>query len=480
MNRQLLILGTFLILLPVGLEVSVQAQEPRSISLPMPQTDGGKPLMRALKERKTTREFRKEKLSEQVLSNLLWAAFGINRPESGRRTAPSAMNWQEIDVYVIMEGGLYLYEAKGHLLKLVKAEDLRAQAGTQDFVHEAPVNLIYVADTLRMGQADLGEREIYAAADTGFIAENVYLFCASEGLATVVRASVDKPKLSKAMELRPEQRIVLAQSVGYPKAEVTGSRPSHPNDLTPSERAAGWKLLFDGKTSQGWRGFRRQDFPSNCWVIDEGCLHRIRSGEGRKSAVCGDIITVESFDNFELSFEWRVSAGANSGVKYLISEDRPQSWEQAYLEYHYADLLQEAKESGQSGDLTSEIFKYTPIGFEFQLIDDQDNEDARSSLTRVTGALYDLMAPRTRPARPAGQFNHGRIVIQGNHIEHWINDVKVLEFERDSQELKSSIAHSKFARMKGFGSVSRGHIDLQDHDGEVWFRNIKIRPLTAR
>jgi nitroreductase len=127
------------------------------------------------------------------------------------------MNWQEIDVYVITAEGLYLYEAKGHLLKLVKAEDLRAQAGTQAFVQEAPVNLIYVADSTRMRQADQEEREIYAAADTGFIAENVYLYCASEGLATVVRASVDKPVLAKAMLLGPEQKIVLAQSVGYPK-----------------------------------------------------------------------------------------------------------------------------------------------------------------------------------------------------------------------------------------------------------------------
>jgi SagB-type dehydrogenase family enzyme len=211
-------LTTCLLLLTVLVpEISAQTRAPGSIQLREPQTEGGKPLMQTLKERKTTREFRNEKLPDQVLSNLLWAAFGINRPESGRRTAPSAMNWQEIDIYVISAEGLYLYEAKGHLLKSVKAEDLRAQAGTQAFVQDAPINLIYVADTTRMGQASQEEREIYAAADTGFIAENVYLFCASEGLATVVRASVDKPVLAKAMLLQPEQKIILAQSVGYPK-----------------------------------------------------------------------------------------------------------------------------------------------------------------------------------------------------------------------------------------------------------------------
>ncbi|HVN77619.1 MAG TPA: SagB/ThcOx family dehydrogenase [Terriglobia bacterium] len=174
-------------------------------------------LMQALRLRRSAREFSREKLSDQILSNLLWAAFGINRPETDGRTAPSAHNWQEIDVYVIMEGGLFRYVAKGHLLELVKAEDLRTQAGTQAFAQEAPVNLIYVSDKSKMGQAPENEKEIYAAADTGFIAENVYLYCASEGLATVVRASVDKAVLSKTLKLRPEQSIVLAQSVGYPK-----------------------------------------------------------------------------------------------------------------------------------------------------------------------------------------------------------------------------------------------------------------------
>ncbi len=252
------------------------------------------------------------------------------------------------------------------------------------------------------------------------------------------------------------------------------------NVLTESEKAAGWRLLFDGKTARGWRGFRRQDFPAECWRVEKGCLHLTPSGSQQKLSQCGDIISIESFGNFELRFEWRISPGANSGVKYLITEDRPQSWEQAYLEYHYADLLHEAQENGGPTNLTPEIFRYTPIGFEFQLIDDQANEDARSGPSRVTGALYDLLAPSQRPVRPAGQFNDGRIVVQGLHIEHWINGTKVLEFERGSQELRASVTRSKFAKMEGFGSVNRGHIDLQDHGGEIWFRNIKIRLLEAK
>ena len=193
-----------------------QAQELQPVQLPKPQTDGGKPLMQVLKERKSVRAFSSQDLSEQTLSNLLWAACGINRPD-GRRTAPSAMNRQEIDIYVVTAKGAWLYDAKEHLLKPVAAGDLRTLAGTQEWVKEAPVNLVYVADTAKMGGGDEEARTLYAGADTGFIAQNVYLYCASEELATVVRASVDRPALSKALGLRPEQKIILAQTVGHPK-----------------------------------------------------------------------------------------------------------------------------------------------------------------------------------------------------------------------------------------------------------------------
>jgi nitroreductase len=172
--------------------------------------------MQVLKDRSSGRSFSPEKLPLQVLSNLLWAAFGINRPESGHRTAPSARNWQEIDIFVATADGLYLYESKGHLLRQVLSEDIRAMTGTQPFVKDAPINLVYVADQARMSGASPEDEERYSAADTGFIAENVYLFCASERLATVVRGSVDRAGLARAMKLRPEQRIVLAQTVGYP------------------------------------------------------------------------------------------------------------------------------------------------------------------------------------------------------------------------------------------------------------------------
>jgi SagB-type dehydrogenase family enzyme len=193
------------------------AQELKPLELPKPQMDGGKPLMQALQARHTTREFKSDMLPAQVLSNLLWAAFGINRPESGKRTAPSAMNWQEIDIYVATADGLYVYDAKANRLNPVLAADVRGTTGTQDFVKDAPVNLVYVADLARTGDASADAQNLYTAVDTGVIVQNVYLFCASEGLGTVVRGSVDHAALAKLMKLRPNQRIVVAQTVGYPK-----------------------------------------------------------------------------------------------------------------------------------------------------------------------------------------------------------------------------------------------------------------------
>ena len=201
------------------LSSAVYAKDIESIRLPAPQTEGGKPLMQALKERKSLREFSAKELPLQVLSDMLWAACGINRPETGGRTAPTAKNMQEIDVYVVKAEGVYLYDAKANILAPVLAGDIRAITGKQSFVKDAPVNLIFVADLLKMGEMDAASIDFYSAADTGYISENVYLYCASAGLATVVRGWVDKPALEKAMKLGSSQKVVLAQTVGYPKGE---------------------------------------------------------------------------------------------------------------------------------------------------------------------------------------------------------------------------------------------------------------------
>lgn len=212
LRRSLFILvGLFL------LASSASAQELAPIALPSPQTDGGKPLMEALKARRSAREYSAQKLPLQVLSNLLWAGWGINRPD-GHRTAPSASNKQEIDVYVVLPEGSYLYNEKDNTLAPVAPGDLRALTGTQPFPATVPLNLVFVADTTKVARpASDPQQAMNIGADAGYISANIYLFCASEGLATVVRASVDKTALAKALRLRESQLIVLAQSVGYPK-----------------------------------------------------------------------------------------------------------------------------------------------------------------------------------------------------------------------------------------------------------------------
>jgi SagB-type dehydrogenase family enzyme len=198
---------------------SVFAEEIKPIQLPKPQVVGGKPLMEALKERKSSRSFRSDKIPMQVLSDMLWAAWGVNRPDEGRRTAPSAKNNKEIDIYVVLAEGVYLYDAKDHILSPVVAQDLREMASRKNPrpLDTAPVVLLYVADFGRMAGLTNEQKVIFSAADTGFISQNVYLYCASEGLATVVRGILDRPALAKVMKLGPEQNIILAQSVGYPK-----------------------------------------------------------------------------------------------------------------------------------------------------------------------------------------------------------------------------------------------------------------------
>ncbi len=192
------------------------AQVANVIQLPPPQMDGGKPLMQALKLRQSTRgNFGPDtKLSMQVISNLLWAADGVNRPD-GHRTAPSAVDWQNIDIYITTADGLFLYDAPQHILKVLGKEDVRAVAGQQDFVKTAPLNLIYVADLAKASfqgkKMDTGEMWSYAGV--GFIAQNVYLFCASEGLACIVRAMVDPVLIAKTLNLRPDQKVILAQTV---------------------------------------------------------------------------------------------------------------------------------------------------------------------------------------------------------------------------------------------------------------------------
>ncbi len=201
----------------------VDKKELPPISLPEPQIEGGRPLMQALKKRRSLRRFDPQSLPLPVLSNLLWAALGVNRVKQGKRTAPTARNRQEIDIYIVMTDGVYEYDAKNHCLRPVLGVDIRAIAGRSRFVSEAPISLVYVAEMGLFDQKNESDKILYSAADTGFVSQNVYLFCASEGLATCVYGDIDRDSLAKAMKLDPTQKIILGQSIGFLAApELSG------------------------------------------------------------------------------------------------------------------------------------------------------------------------------------------------------------------------------------------------------------------
>lgn len=206
-------LGVFALVASAALSA---ADDVATKALPAPQTTGGKPLMQALKERRSVRDFKPDALTERQVSDMLWAAFGMNRPEIDHHTAPSAMNSQDVDVYLAGVDGLYLYEPKLHALKKVSNEDIRSLTTGQDSVKVAPVQLIFVSDQAKLAKAKSDVRDLYSGVDAGAILQNVYLYCASEGLACVVH-ELDRAPLAKAMSLRPDQRIVVAQAVGWPK-----------------------------------------------------------------------------------------------------------------------------------------------------------------------------------------------------------------------------------------------------------------------
>lgn len=216
MRKAFINLSSLLIVVLIISPVMLDAQD---LSLPTPMTSGGKPLMDALSERQSSRSFSDRELSLQQLSDLLWAAWGINRPADGKRTAPSSNNRQEMDVYVTLKSGLYLYDANVNMLKQIHDRDIRALTGTQEFPATAPVNLVYVADLtkrgLKEGQTITDADLLSSWANTGFMAQNVYLYCASAGLSTVIRAMVPRQDLAAAMMLKPMQVIILAQTIGY-------------------------------------------------------------------------------------------------------------------------------------------------------------------------------------------------------------------------------------------------------------------------
>jgi len=221
------------------------------------------------------------------------------------------------------------------------------------------------------------------------------------------------------------------------------------NKMNKAEKAGkdGWVSLFDGKTLTGWRGFHSQTPPGG-WTVEDGCIKKVKA-QGELGQAGGDLITADEFQNFEFSIEWKIAKGSNSGIKYLVSESLPATGKSA-------------------------------VSFEYQVLDDDNHPDAKLGINgnRTAGSLYDLIpAVKNKKVNPVGQFNQTRIVVKGNHIEHWLNGMKVVEYDRTSDDYKKHLAESKFKNIKGFGEAPKGHILLQDHGDEVWYRNIKIREL---
>lgn len=239
------------------------------------------------------------------------------------------------------------------------------------------------------------------------------------------------------------QKASVAQSAGNSGQVASNTL----NTLSSIEKRNGWILLFDGKTTAGWRGAYRDEFPSQGWKIEGGELIVVKS-DGREARNGGDIITKEKYDNYELTLEAKLTPGANSGVKYFVTERLPKSPGSA-------------------------------IGLEFQILDDDLHPDAKMGKNgnRTIGSLYDLIPARSKNKRPIGEWNQVRIISKNNKVEHWLNGSKVVEFERGSPAFRALVAESKYKNFEGFGEATEGHLLLQDHGDEVHYRNIKLRKL---
>jgi len=231
--------------------------------------------------------------------------------------------------------------------------------------------------------------------------------------------------------------LLLLALFGLAAPGTTGAQAAgtlEPNILSDAEKAAGWKLLFDGKTTRGWRGYQKKDVPAG-WVAEDGTLARV--------ANAGDLITAKQYKDFELSLEWKISEGGNSGVMYRVTEGSEETYE---------------------------------TGPEMQVLDDARHPDGQSRLT-AAGSDFGLYPAPAGIVKRAGEWNQIRIVLRGHHVEHWMNGVKVVEYELESPDWEQRVAKSKFKQWPGYGRAPKGHIALQDHGDKVWFRSIKIREL---
>jgi hypothetical protein len=233
--------------------------------------------------------------------------------------------------------------------------------------------------------------------------------------------------------MKPQLYLAFAALVA-----ATTTSPAAPNELTAAEKSAGWQLLFDGKTFNGWRGYRQQGVPATSWEVVDGTLHTVAKVQGGK-----ELITEKKFNDFEFAWEWKLPPKGNNGVKYFVTEERPKS-----------------------------------PGHEYQMLDDAGHPDGGVGPHRQTASFYEVLPPAAdKPLRPPGEWNQSKIIVRGKTVEHWLNGKNVLTYELGSEAVKAGIAKSKFRNDAGFGDKIAGHIMLTYHSDDCWYRNIKIREL---
>jgi len=268
------------------------------------------------------------------------------------------------------------------------------------------------------------------------------------------------------MSARRIAGVALALSAAFHQSASgqTAAASAAPNTLSKAERAAGWRLLFDGTSFKGWRGLGYDHVPTAHWTVENGSIKKIANeqvakGPDGKRLPGGDLMTEATFGDFELEWDWKMTPAGNSGMKYNVSEELSGG--------QPSNVLRPA--TGAPG------VSHSAIGFEYQMIDDDRHSDGKLP-THRSGALYDMLVPSAdKHLAPVGEWNHSRIVFVGNHGEHWLNGVKVVEYDLGSPRVDSAFAHSKFHTMPWYPQKRSGHIVLQDHGDEVYFRNIKIR-----
>jgi hypothetical protein len=243
-------------------------------------------------------------------------------------------------------------------------------------------------------------------------------------------------------------KLTFAAAVGLvalvlaPLGAQAPKQAAQKTEATMKADTAGWTSLFDGKTLKGWRGYKKADASDTRWTVENGIV-TIPEKDGKDTRGGRDIITDATYDQFDLRWEWKVAPGGNSGLKYFVLEDETSA-----------------------------------IGHEYQMIDDERHADAKIGPHRQTAAFYDVLPAADRPLKPAGEWNTSEVIVRGKHVEHWLNGKRVLQYELDSPELRAAVAKSKFKDIARFGKPQKGHILIQDHGNQVWYRNVKIKPLT--